>query len=343
MLYRHICAALLTIFLTLPAAAAWERGNVLLENRSQSPHSLSVYRDLWVHFGWRYALAAGAVPLNLKPVPYYHDGQFIAPAPNRIVFHYQKTVSWWDGVDRESRGDADDTLPYSEIFTADTELTEIAPMRSGNYLVAERWNDATRGAKLIEFNLRGRVAEHRFPTIIDPETNRALGAQHIELLSDQCTVLYTLGNDHRLNNRVLRMNICTGQQQADFATLLAGEYAGAIRQLSNGDVLVANGAAIMKFNAQGAYVGGYVLPGVTHIALSPDATTLWAAGVSFGQLHLQGFDLRGPSAVGAPVQIGNDGMQTSLVPLNVTELVVVGEGRASAAVQKAPRRRAVTH
>lgn len=343
MLYRHIQAALLAISLALPAAAAWERGNVLLENRAQSPRSMSVYHDLWLHFGGRYALAAGASPLNVVPVPYHHDGQFIAPSTNRVVFHYDRTVSWWDGVERVRRGDDEVTLPYVEIFKADTELSEIAPMRSGNFLVAERSNDAARGAKLIEFNLRGRVAEHRFPTLIDPETNRALGARHIELLADQCTVLYTLGNDHRLSNRVLRMNICTGEQQTDFATLLAGEYAGAIRQLPNGDVLFANGAFIMRFNAQGGYVGGYVLPGVTHIALSPDATTLWGAGVAFGQLHLQGFDLRGPNVTGAPVQIGNDGMQTSLVPLNVTELVVVGEGRASASVQKAPRRRAVTH
>lgn len=340
MLYRHISAALLTILLALPLAA-FDRGSVLLENRSQPPYSLTVYTDLWGHVpGWPYALAAHGLPLNLKGVPYYGSGSFLAPAPNRIVFHSDRTVSWWDGVYREAN-----TLEpaYTEIFKADTELSEIAPMRSGNFLVAERWSDAARGAKLIEFNLRGRVAEYRFPTIVDAETNRALGARHIELLADQCTVLYTLGSDHRLNNRVLRMNICTGAQQADFATLLAGEYAGAIRQLPNGDVLVANGAFVMKFNAQGSYTGGYPLAGVTHIALSPDVSTVWAAGVSLDELKLQRFDLGGPSASGVQVPIGNPEMHDSLVPLNVTDLVVIGEGRASAARPMPRRGRAVSH
>lgn len=321
MSYRHIAVTALALLLAAPLAA-FERGYVLLENRAHAPslHLPADRHELWAYAGgWRYAVHAGGAPLIYKLVPYSGPGRFLMPAPDRILFHHQRVVSFWDGVPRlyNEAGKG-----YTEIFAEETELGEIAPMRSGNFLVPQRWNDRERGAKLIEFNVRGRVAEYAFPEVIDPATNRALGATHIELLADQCTVLYTLGN------RVARLNICTGQAQTDFATLVAGEHAGSIRQLPNGDVLVANGSAILQFTSAGSLRRTYSFPGVTHLALTADGKAFWAGGVFLGKAELRRFDPE------QSVQLGNDGMQTLMVPLETTDLVVVGEWRASNAQVK---------
>jgi hypothetical protein len=304
---RLLVLALLTASISIPAHA-FDRGDVLLENRVQS--TVPTY-ELWDHFGWRFAVLTG-FPLIDKTIPFTGPGHFIAPAPNEIVFHSDRTVSVWDGAPHAYN---EPGKGYAEIFTDDAELSEIAPMRSGNFLVAER------GPKLIEFNLHGRVADHAFPN--------SLGARHIELLADQCTVLYTTGNDDPAGNRVHRMNICTQQPQTDFASLTAGEYAGAIRQLQTGDVVVANGNAILQFNAGGSFVRSYPFPGVTHLALSTDGLSFWGAGVNEGRAELRHFD---PSvADGKPesVQLGNDEMVTTSVPDDVSDLVVVGEWRAA--------------
>ncbi len=335
---RALALVVLSILLSLPAAA-FDKGDVLFEYRAHTPGDAnSRSYELWVHnIGWRYAVMQGSA-LIYKPVPYSGlGGHLLIPSPNEIVFHHQRTVSLWDGV--PTRGN----LPgkgYTEIFTADTELSEIAPIRSGNYLVAERW--AEQSAKLIEFNIHGRIAEHPFPEVIDPATNRALGAMHIELLSDQCTVLYTLGSEDPAGSRVRRMNVCTNQAQTDFATLLPGQYAGSIRQLPNGNVLVANGTAVLQFDAAGSLVRTYENPGVTHLALSTDGKAFWAASVDLEKAHLRRFDWSAVDATTPPsIQLGNDGMQIGTVPLETSDLVVVGEWRAS--TRAARRGRAIRH
>lgn len=302
---------ILTIVLTCPLAA-FENGEVYLDTRT----------DLWVYRAdWSYAVGGGAFPLIDKFVPFAGPGHFLAPAPNRIVFHDGRAVSAWDGVLRLFN---EPGKGYDDLFTADTELTEIAPGRAGRYLVAERWNDRQLGAKLIEFDLRGRVAEYRFPDVIVGD--RALGAMHIELLADQCTVLYTLGSDDPAGNRVRRFNICTNEAQTDFASLVAGQYAGAIRQLPNGEVLVANGDAVLRFTPQGSLVRSYQVAQVTHLALSADGRSFWTAGVDLDHADLRAFDADGSSRA---ITIGNPGMQSLTVPVDVSDLVVVGEWRAA--------------
>jgi hypothetical protein len=278
--------------------------------------------NLWVYAnGSDYAALGGGVALIFKYVPFASQAHFLMPAPNRILFHNNRTVSVWDGTERYF---TDPGKGYDDIFTDDTELSEIAPSRGGRYLVAERWNDRARGTKLIEFDLHGRVAEYRFPDVV--ANGRALGAVHIELLADKCTVLYTLGNDDPAGNHVRRFNICTNEAQSDFASLVAGQYAGAIRQLPNGDVLVANGNAILRFTSVGSLVQSYQFPGVTHLALASDGRTFWAGAVHLDKADLREFDLRGSSR---SIPLG-PGPALLAVPLNATALVVVGEWRAGA-------------
>jgi len=318
---------LITCMFATPIIARDQRGDVYLETRLQDSSS-----DLWIHTGWIYASLTGVNVLIYKEVPFAGlYGHFLIPtadpiAPDSLpptVFHYRQTVSAWDGVARYYG------LPgkgYDDIFSDDAELTEIAPMRSGHFLVAERSSDRTRGAKLIEFTVHGRVAEYRFPELV--VNDRALGAMHIEVLADQCTVLYTLGNDDPAGNRVRRFNICTLQAQPDFATLVAGQYAGSIRQLPNGDVLVANGTFVIEFTSSGSYVRTYQLRGVTHLALSPDGKTFWAGAVDMDKADLHHFDPNS-SGDGESVPLGRPESQFLYSPVGIDDLVVVGEWRAA--------------
>ncbi|HEX9160505.1 MAG TPA: hypothetical protein VF980_02260, partial [Thermoanaerobaculia bacterium] len=187
---------LLMLLLATPLAA-FERGQVFFQVRTQHFNETG----LFLRFSQRGFNGAGG--LADVPVTFDYPGQFLAPAPNRILFHDKHTMSVWDGVSPR----------FTNLFTDDAELSEIAPGSFGRYLVAERFADPARGARLIEFDLDGVVAEHPFgPNIV----NRiGVGASHIELLADHCTLLYTTGDDDPLGNRVRRMNICTNQPEPD--------------------------------------------------------------------------------------------------------------------------------
>ena len=318
---RSLVLLVLSALLATPlSATAFNRGMVLVEVRS---HIKDVAGDpptyqLWLTIAGPFTVSAGGWRLIDKPIPFNGSGRFLMPTPDQVLFHTDQTVSFWDGVVRPY---TDPGLGYTPIFHDDATLSEIAPMRSGNFLVAER------NGNLIEFNVQGRVAEYPLG-----------GAEHIELLADQCTVLFTRGNADE--NRVGRYNICAGQPQTDFATLLAGQYAGAIRQLPGGDVLVANGNVILRFTAQGSLVGGYAFSGVTHLALAADGKSFWASGVDLDALHLRHFALDGTSE---SIAIGNPGMKSIEAPLDVNDLVVVGEWRAATATAAPkPRNRAVS-
>ena len=304
------------LLLAMPLAA-FDRGEVRFEHSATLPGSPNTLFETWLFAPqWSYAAAGDAQALIYKSVPYLGSGHFFIPAPNEIVFHSGGTVSVWDGVQRIF---TEPGKGYTDIFHDDAELGEIAPMRAaGMFLVPER---GTSGAKLIEFNLQGRIAEVPFPN--------GAGATHIELLGDQCTLLYGAGN------RVARMNICSGAALSDFATLAADEVVHTIRQLPNRDVLVANGNAVLQFTADGALLRSYPFPGVTHIALAPDGTFFWAAGVAAGKAELRRYD-----GEATEIPIGNPEMRSILVPLQADDLVVVGEWRAAAQPAKVRRRAA---
>lgn len=302
--------------------AAFIRGEVYFETPHRYRGGDVTGADLWITGpDWSYAGLGGGSLLIHKHVPIVGPGRFLVPAHDRLLFVHERTVSVWDGIPTYYE------LPgkgYDEIFTHDAELSEITPSRAGRYLVAERWNDRARGAKLIEFDLHGRVAEYRFPEVIVGD--RALGAMHIELLADRCTLLYTLGNDDPAGNRVRRLNICTNEAQSDFASLFPRQYAGAIRQLPSGDVLVANGNAILRFNSSGSLERGYHFPGVTHLALSTDGLTFWAGGGYLDQAELRHFAWDGNSRT---MPLGNPGMTSAYTPVSASDLAVVGEWRAA--------------
>lgn len=279
--------------------AAFNRGEVYLDHSATSPFTTGTFYEAWVYPPEaNYAVGTGGTPLLYKLVPMFGPGHFYIPVPNQAIFYSGGTMSWWDGV---SHNFGEPGKGYTDIFQDDGAFGEIAPMRNGDYLVG--------GAKLIEFNLQGRVRDIAFPNSAQSE--------HIELLGDQCTLLYSVAN------RVARMNICTGAALSDFAALGAGQSAGSIRQLPSGDVLVASGSAIVQFSAGGSMLRSYPFDGVTRIALTPDGSGFYAFAIVNGKPALRFYD------DGRDIPIGNPGMNDPSVAQQADDLVVVEEWRAA--------------
>ena len=190
-------------------------------------------------------------------------------------------------------------------------------------LVGFLLEDETGPAELNGLLARARSAPLRGGKFLTAAQLPA-GAKYLEVLGNDCTVLYSTGSDAR----VRRLDLCSGEMEADFTSLSGGDLAGAIRQLPGGDVLVAGGSAVYQFTSDGALLRSYPLNGVTHIALAPDGATFWAAGVDGNRTFLRRVDPRGSASVS--VRLGSPYSQTIEVDEAVIDLVVVGEWRASA-------------
>lgn len=317
-LFATFCAPL--------AAQLARRGDVFYGDYEGRPGGVQKDYALWIYMeGNPWATQAGACILIEKCAPYTSPG-LLVPRPDLYLFHTNGTVSWWSGIPVSA------TVPglgYTEIFHDDTPLGDITPWPTGNFVVPELTNDPNGTAKLIEFSLDRRVRDYPFPS-------DSRGARHVELLADKCTLLYTTGDDVFVH----RMNICSGEVQSDFTTLLPRQKAGAVRQLANGDVLVAAEEWIAQFDRDGTFVREYPLDGVTVIALSTDGRSFWAGSVDAKNVaHLVHFDPETADGNPRTIRLGNPGMGSLDVAVSASDVVVVGEWRAS---MQGLRRRAIT-
>jgi hypothetical protein len=82
------------------------------------------------------------------------------PAPDRYVFHHQRTVFTWNGIPQLA---GTGQKGYDELFTHDADLGEIAPMRLGRYVVSESATELSRVPMLIVLDLAGGRSEHPLP------------------------------------------------------------------------------------------------------------------------------------------------------------------------------------
>jgi hypothetical protein len=333
----RLSSLLFAILLAAPLGAAFVPGTVFIQNTATNSSLGLNSREMWVYSpGDSYALGTGT-PLIYQMSP-LGEGPFLIRTPNAAIFERSRIISVWDGIERYY---GDPVTGIQDILSSDVDLAEIAPARSGNFVVAEQWNTPEVGAKLVEFNLGGAVAEYNLPTIADVAHNRVLGAHHIEVLGDGCTVLYTLGHDDPNPGRVHRFNICTGAAESDFwVPTVSTEYAGSLRQIPNGDVLVAFGTGIRELTLQGVPVHEWAFAGVTHLALTPDGHAFYAAGLDHQKADFRLYQLDTPSDPPQLIPLGNPEMQSLLSPAEILELVVVGEWRA---VGVTARTRAVRH
>lgn len=111
----------------------------------------------------------------------------------------------------------------------------------------------------------------------------------IDLASDQCTIYYTTEG-----TSIMRFNVCTNTPMTNFADNLSDAFALRIRP--NGEVIVANGADIVRLNADGTphlnpdgspQTYGEGLGETIFFAanLDPDGTSFWSADAKTGDIY----------------------------------------------------------
>ena len=214
---------------------------------------------------------------------------------------------------------------------------EILRTASGDLLVAETYRFGGL-PRIVRFNTAGEVLWvyelTDAPGMLPASPNSYVGAEHTELLRDQCSLLWTTGPRAGFRNaRVRVLDVCTGRAAADFTTGAIQQPMG-IRALPNGDVLIATPEKIRRFNAAGKEIAEYRAPvpflrwpvsGQMLLALTPDGSGFWAATENV----IQRIDFASPEGIAAYLRTTYD-----FGTINV--LSVVGEWRAAL---HPPRRR----
>lgn len=135
---------------------------------------------------------------------------------------------------------------------------------------------------LEEFSPTGALLHTWRPTVEN------VGVDWIDLASDQCTLYYTSeGSD------ILRFNVCTGQQESNFASNVSGQM-WAMRIRADGGVVATDSVyGVVRFNSAGQLVQTYPFSSFKNpdgtsaallfaLTLDPDGSSFWAAAETYG-------------------------------------------------------------
>ena len=102
----------------------------------------------------------------------------------------------------------------------------------------------------------------------------------MDLTADQTTMLFT-----QEGGTVGRVNVNTGVLGPNFATGTTDAFA--LRILSDGTVLLADGTNVKRFNASGTVIHTYTIPGegrLFALNLDPDGTSFWTGDINTGDI-----------------------------------------------------------
>ncbi len=325
---RLLTAAALALLIGFSAFAqtAFERGDVVVQMSS------TMGWEPYTQFAEIHVLDPNGVrkeaDRRFSPPPYASG--FLIPDARRAFFASRAlgVTLWRDGSNGLAR-------PVNGLNLQDP--GQVLQTRSGDLLVAER-RRAGGKPRLVRFTAAGDllwIYELPDPPLARPnESNSYLGAQHMELLGDQCTLLWATSS----SRRVRVFNVCTGEAAHDLMTMPSDvDQIGSIRKLPNGDLLIGADriwpakSVVRRFDAAGNHVASHSeLPsgfgGETLLALTPEGTGFWVAK----DFVIQRIDFDSPGSAIVSTEIRGNYLNA---------LGVVGEWRA--ATHTAPRRRAV--
>ncbi|WP_207061789.1 PEP-CTERM sorting domain-containing protein [Motiliproteus sp. SC1-56] len=169
-----------------------------------------------------------------------------------------------------------------------------------------------------------RAADGSFIARYDVATE-GRGSDWIDLAADQTTMYYTSEG-----RSILRYDVGTNTQLANFATLSGGGTAFALRLLSDGGLLVADSSDIKRLDSTGATIQTYDVAGHNGwfaLNLDPDASSFWSGDFGTGQFHQ--FDI----ASGALLNSFNTGVGSS----RLFGLAVFGEITQGGGTRDEPR------
>ena len=136
--------------------------------------------------------------------------------------------------------------------------------------------DANPGDPMLrQYDLEGQLVAAFAPEVEDR------GIDWIDLAADRCTLFYTSEG-----SRVLRFDVCTGQQLPDFAGGLDNPLY-ALRIRPNGEVMVASHDRIYRLSPTGEVMATYLdhLGGFFGLNLDPDGTSFWTAVYHGGRIY----------------------------------------------------------
>jgi hypothetical protein len=216
--------------------------------------------------------------------------------------------------------------------------------RAGEYLVGEQYTSFPRVARYDESG--DHVTLYWLPS--EPAMR---GVRSLELLADQCTLAWVpifydnaaMYLDSSRLSVIRKFDICANKPAGDvLLTPAPGGLLKSVRQLANGDFLVATGLEAGRFDAKGNLVRWYprvLYDFIVGMALTPDGSGFWLVD----RARLIRFDFASPQqpAVNVVAVVSYNPSE----PISAQELSVAGEWRAALQPPPppGPRRRAVPH
>ncbi|HJQ36501.1 MAG TPA: hypothetical protein VKB93_05135 [Thermoanaerobaculia bacterium] len=332
----HRASAVL-VFLLCAAAAhaqtAFQRGDVIAQTDRGGPPIFPEYKpvidmSVFDRAGARKAFYESGSTIEQFPRSHgllVTGGLLYAAYANQ----YRHPIEGFVAVSPDARTVTAEYLKEQKLLG----LADLLQMRSGNLLLSDEDVYPNKFPKLVQFTRDGKfLGASYLPPVTLEGGAQYKGARFIELLADQCTVAWTLGEPFRVDPRsrsrhIRAFNICTNRPLADLFVLPDDTVgAAAIRQLPNGDFLVATFDDVRRFDRAGKQLAVYPVPAF-HLALTPDANGFWAGK----DWNLQRVDFAAPDTVAA----------VAVVPLpGVSAMTVVDEWRA--ALQPVVTRRRAT-
>jgi YVTN family beta-propeller protein len=167
--------------------------------------------------------------------------------------------------------------PFGSGYTGNPE--SILFNLAGDAFVGAAQNQPMNPVPVFEFDSTGKSIA------IFQVVPQDRGSDWVELLKDQKTFLYTSEG-----TSIKSFNVSTKTQNPDFAVNLPGVSAFALRQLPDGDILVADSTAALLLNGTtGAIKTTYTPSGapqsVFALNLDPDGTSFWTADLSTGVIY----------------------------------------------------------
>jgi sugar lactone lactonase YvrE len=136
----------------------------------------------------------------------------------------------------------------------------------------------TLGGGIVKFDQNGNVLQN---------LSGAGRVDWLDLAADQKTIFYT-----QEGRQILRYDVSTDTQLSDFAALPGAGEAFALRLLSDGGLLVADGDNVKRLDSTGAVVQTYDVAGEDNwfaLNLDPDGKSFWSG--DFGTANFYKFDI----------------------------------------------------
>jgi len=243
-----------------------------------------------------------------QSLPLYYG--VYAPSPDRLWFGVGSDIFTMD--DGEIKGPYLSDLKLHGVGT-------VSPMRGGDLLAGETFQSFF--AAIVRFSQSGDVQA----IYAVPAEHVSLGVDQVESLFDPCVIAWTAWS-----RRVHAFDICERRELPDILHVSESDgIVRALRQLPNGDFLVAAGSSVVRFSPAGVEKARYPVQAYV-LALTPDARGFWSAGLD-DEAHL--IEFASPQTV-VRVRLQN-GAQSGLA--------VVGEWRAALQPPPVSRRRSAGH